>query len=959
MRAAMFRLFTRLAIHHTGVVLGVATLLTALSLWLARDIAVKTHFKDLLGEQDPIAQRLTYLQSNFPGLSSVRVLIEGRDPERLLEVGRALEERLRANPEQVRDVGLERPVDFFLDHGLLYLEEEDLRFATSVFAEHEDQLTALLRDPSTLGALRLIDTTLAEQSRPAGAVLSLQTQVVAGLDLSNPTAAPRVVLQNQVDTRPVVGRFHRELIDAMRDTPLPGSTADVLTTLRGTTLLLDALADVLEQGDRLTDAEFGARADALRQLMEARMSLDTSRHAFSPNRDALLVDVIAAENIMNVVQARPFLAWLEGEVAQIQNAHGDVQLGLAGIPVLITQESDAILDNFVLVTVLGFLGILAVFIIGFERVGLPSLSAIPLVMGTAWTFGLIGVFRGEITLFALAFPVLLFGLGIDFAIHILSSYSAQRSAGRDPEGALQGTFDTIGPGLLTGALTTAVAFLIMLGADFYGLQDMGFTAGVGVLMALLSMLTVLPALVVAWDRRAAGRGEVLPQVPFRFLRPVGEAVQRSRYLLLAGFLVASIALAYTAKDVRLDRNYLNMLPEGLPGAETQARVLELYGAGTDVVAFYAADLEEAERIRVAAEASPMVGEVLSPSALLPRGVEQKQEAISALAEVVTRLAAVQPQEAHRYDAADIAAMKEHLASLKVSALQLSVLASTLYGPEVQEACGELREAITRLDRRADPSVAPRLQRLDGLLRERLTHERDRLVTMTQNRALTLDQLPPALLDQVRGRDGQLLVVVRARGNVWDEEVRAAFLSDLARISPNHAGIISAWDQGVGSLVGELPRVFAWTCVAVALLVFIDLRSPRQTVLALTPLVVSLLWTLGLVGWLGRSFNIISVVSLPLLVGIGIDNATHLMHRIRHDRALGPALEHSGKPLLLTSLTTAIGFGSLMLSIHPGLFGLGLATSVGMGFSLLISMLLLPALVAIFDEELLRQPEERP
>jgi hypothetical protein len=104
------------------------------------------------------------------------------------------------------------------------------------------------------------------------------------------------------------------------------------------------------------------------------------------------------------------------------------------------------------------------------------------------------------------------------------------------------------------------------------------------------------------------------------------------------------------------------------------------------------------------------------------------------------------------------------------------------------------------------------------------------------------------------------------------------------------------------------------------------------------------------GILGIPFNIISIMALPLIVGIGIDDGVHVYHRIRKEGALGPALLHSGKAVTLTSLTTGIGFGSLLLSVHRGFYALGFVTLTGVICCLVISILLLPALVAIFDPE---------
>ncbi|MCB9794620.1 MAG: MMPL family transporter [Alphaproteobacteria bacterium] len=955
LRERFFDLLARLAARHALAVLLVSCALTALSVAVASGIEIRTNFKDLLGPGDPVSERMGRLEEQFVAASSVRLLLEGNDPERLVAAGQALTERLEAKPEKVRQVWFELPVDFFMEHGLLFLQPDDLRLLASGVREREPQVRRLLADPSTLGLLGLLDEMMQDLARPASSVATVNARMFGELDLAQQRGnAADVGLS--LRTAPLADQLHREMVATVRPLPLPGSKEEALSGLQAMNALLTLVADVLDQGERLSEEEFAARARALRDLSGARLGMPTSRYVLSEAGDALLIDVAANEAILNNDVAGPFINWLEGEMDAVRVAYPDVEVSVTGLPVLLKQESDALLDNFILVSLLGFLGIIAVFIIGFERVGLPSLSAVPLVMGTCWTFGIITAARGGLTLFSLTFPVLLFGIGVDFAIHLLAGYAEQRRTVDDPEQALRQAFDKVGAGLLTGALTTAMAFLVLTTAAFYGLQDMGFTAGVGVLTALIAMLTVLPAIVVLYDRRQQARGELLPDVPFPFLEPLGELLVRQRYPVMAAFLVVSLVFAYYAPTVGMDENYVHQLPEGLPAVVAQEQVMERFGVSNEMVAFIADDLDEVDRISAAAERSPSVSEVVSVAQYIPDRQAEKAEHIAVLRELLQEMAPEAQEPPPSWDAEDIEALRDHLASVKVSALQLSALAATLYDAEVQDEVGALRDLINRIGARADLASAERLRRLDSLLAGEITDNYALLVRATQHETLTPEDLPPALLNLLRGADGSWVVMVRGSGDVWDSAFRHQLLDDLRRIDPENVGMISAWDRGLGMLLSELPRMFLWTSVVVFLLVLFDVRSLRAAALTCTPLALGLVWTVGILGVLGLPFTMLSVISIPLLVGIGIDSGVHVYHRIHQEHSISRGLMLSGKPVLLTSMTTTIGFGSLLLSVHPGFRGLGLATAIGILSCLLISLLLLPAMVAIFDEGIEREEE---
>jgi len=949
-RERLFYALAALAARRSGAVLVVATVLTLLALILASRLEIKTSFKDTLGPDDPVAQQQTYLEQNFPGVNTVMVVIEGAEPERLVEVARALEAGFLERPDQVRSVYLEQPLDFFVSHGLLYQPLDDLRVLDATAAEWEDTFAHVLADPSLPGMTALIERVAEQRAGGAGAAAAISSRVFGRpLVGQGPWGGMGAEMGVQIDASPVRERVRQQVVDTLRELPLPQSNDSAAAFIGTADGALRLIADVLDEGERLAPGDFEDRMRALRETdYRALMGAAGERYRISPDGGMLLMEVSGANDLGKIEAALPFIDTLKEIIADTVRGAPDVEVTLTGFPVMIQEENSALIDNFALVTVLGFIGVLAVFVIGFERVGLPSLAGVPLLMGTAWTFGLQTLVYGDITLFSLAFPVLLLGVGVDFAIHLLSGYAERRREGLDPEAALRGTYDRIGAGLLTGGITTAAAFLVLMASSYYGLRTMGFTAGVGVMMALVAMCTVLPALVVRFDARASKREELLPDVPFVFLGRLAGTIQRLRYPALALFLGLTVTLAYHATSVELDTNYMNILPQELPSLQSQDAILERFGLSNDTVTLLAEDLEDAERIRAGAEGLSTVAEVFSASALIPADQDAKRPLIEALGARLERLTPDTPPPEHPYDAAEIRALEDRFALVKGSLLEYSLLSSALYGPDVQAGVGALRDLINRVDRRLAPASAHRLRYLDGLLAGAIDREVDALREMTSNTAIAEADLPPAILERLRGEDGAWIVMVRANGNVWNDHFRLTFLDELEGLGAPIVGMVPSIHHMMRTLLREIPRMTGLIFAVVVILVMVDLKSFRGMMLALTPLVVGLIWTLGVMGLFGVPFNVISVIAVPLIVGIGIDDGVHLYHRIRKERALAPAMTHSGKAIILTSLTTSIGFGSLMLSIHPGFFSLGLVTTLGILSCLVVSLFLLPALVAIFD-----------
>jgi predicted RND superfamily exporter protein len=131
---------------------------------------------------------------------------------------------------------------------------------------------------------------------------------------------------------------------------------------------------------------------------------------------------------------------------------------------------------------------------------------------------------------------------------------------------------------------------------------------------------------------------------------------------------------------------------------------------------------------------------------------------------------------------------------------------------------------------------------------------------------------------------------------------------------------------------------------VLVLLFLHFRHPRWVGMALTPLLSGVAYMLGASALLGLDLNPANAVAIPLILGIGIDDGIHIVHRYQERRDVGIAVELTGRAVIMTSLTTMVGFGSLSTSHFPALVSLGQLALLGIGSCLLTSLLLLPSLL---------------
>ncbi|SVD64743.1 uncharacterized protein METZ01_LOCUS417597, partial [marine metagenome] len=131
-------------------------------------------------------------------------------------------------------------------------------------------------------------------------------------------------------------------------------------------------------------------------------------------------------------------------------------------------------------------------------------------------------------------------------------------------------------------------------------------------------------------------------------------------------------------------------------------------------------------------------------------------------------------------------------------------------------------------------------------------------------------------------------------------------------------------------------------------IFISFGNIRATLIVLLPVVVGSVWTVGVMGLMKVSFNLANLVILPLIIGIGVVNGVHMVHRYREetDKSVNILSRSTGKGVVLSSLTTMIGFGSLMIADYQGIYSLGLVLTLGVGCCLIASITVLPSILRL-------------
>ncbi len=641
-------------------------------------------------------------------------------------------------------------------------------------------------------------------------------------------------------------------------------------------------------------------------------------------------------------------------VAQTRPDYPGVEFGVTGLPVLETDEMSAADHDTRMASWLAIAGVSVLFLLVYRGIWYPLLTVATLLLGTAWAMGWLTLTVGHLNILSATFAVMLIGMG-DYGVLWVMRYEQARQRGADVRSALLHTTTHVAIGNLTAASTLALAFFAAMFADFQAVAELGWIAGCGVLLCAFACFTILPALLVLFDRRKLEAGENQePRSVLPFARSkdawLPRLAPRAGWVAFAG-LALTVALGYCAwRGVTYDHNLLHMQARDLDSVKWELTLID-YTAGANWHAVsYTSTPKEALDLKARYEQLPEVARVVEVASLVPADQDAK---LALLTDIRQRLSHL-PERGK---------VIEHLTPQSEDLLsRLSNLAERL-SPLAPSACNakgdpstllaDLLDSVRNLHRQLTlvpaSTVEPRLQVFEQHLCGDLAEDLHRLREVATPEPIALADLPPDLRDRYVGRSGKWLLRVFAKESLWEFPQLEQFTQRIHAIDPSATGKPFGTVEGLKAMKNGLQRAGIYAFLVIVAVLWIDFRSWKRTAVAVAPLVLAVVLSLGILGLFSIPLNPANMIAFPLILGVGVDNGVHILHdyllrRREHGSTISYAI---GRGVLVKALTSMIGFGTLMIASERGLAGLGLILTLGVGCSMLTALVFLPAVLHLW------------
>lgn len=762
------------------------------------------------------------------------------------------------------------------------------------------------------------------------------------------------------------------------------SEAEAVAGLNELARMVDAMAQVL--GTPLDEpVDFGRLMNGTDAMGWQYFVSDNGRHFYIRVSPVLETGTISA--------AERAIAETRAIISEVSARHPEVEVGLTGVEVVEADETQVAMVDSTISSVVAAIIISALLILAFHSWRLPLIAMVSLLVGIAWSFGFVTVSIGHLQVLSVVFAVILLGLGIAFGIHLASRFEMVRHAYPDTtEGfmaAMRDAFLTMGPGIITGAVTTAAAFAAVMFNDFKGLAEMGAIAAGGIMLCLVAMLTLFPALLRRYERR---HRHIFPVAKRKFIVfDVRWVMPFARHPIatLIGLAIVTAAAAVSASQIRFDYNLLNLVPQGVSSVEWQARLINDGGRTLWYAVSIVDDMDEARRLAEQYRRLDVVDDVGGVGLLFPKDEAEKLELIrqtrAALEPALT--AAVQgqpvpgatpseqpgspalPGQLESPPASGVPGQTPHLAEQPQLIQQMTAVrtfftfarlapanqrppAAILAAMDgVSQAIGRAVAAISDLPRDEQEQRIARLRSAWGAWRQ----ENARLIDAAlSTQPLTIEALPESIRGMYHNAE-QGVYALEIYPNLppgqtdpLEPVFLRRFVEALQQIDPEVTGASPQFHLS-GDLIWDSYRLAGLLAIAaVFVLVLLDFGSIWDALLSLAPVVIGFVWALGIMRLVGLDLNPANIIVLPLVFGMGVDSGVHIIHRYRQDPVQRPLglTAGTGKAITITTLTAIIGFASMIPARHLGIRSLGITLSLSLAMVLLACWVLMPAWLEI-------------
>ncbi len=605
-------------------------------------------------------------------------------------------------------------------------------------------------------------------------------------------------------------------------------------------------------------------------------------------------------------------------------AHG-VKVRMTGETPLADEEFASLKDKAWLVTSAMLAAVFLMLWLATRSFRMLACILITTIAGLIMTMGLGLAAVGRFNLISVAFIPLFVGLGIDFGIQLMVRFRAERLEKLAVATAMERAARHIGGSIAVAAGAIALGFFAFLPTSYVGVSELGVIAGLGMAIALILTMTLLPALV-----QLLHPPEQDLKVGYAWFAPVDRYLVEHRRVVLGAFGVSVLVSIALLPLVKFDFNPMHLRNPKSEAISTLNDLMHDPENTPNAIDVLRPSLAQADQVAAKLSKLPEVDQAITLSSFVP----EDQPAKLALIQDASLLldTAVNP-----IDSKPAPSDAETVQGLGAAAKALRDLPA---GP--RPAAADAARLAMALDKLAAAPPAVRARAAETLTAP-LAALLDQIRNMLAAQPVTLQSLPPDIVRNWLAPDGQARAQVFPKGDSNDNRVLVRFAKAVQAVAPDASGGPISIQEAASTIASAFIEAGILSLIAVALLLYAKLRSIKEVAFTLAPVVLSGFLTLATCVVIGQPINFANIIAFPLLFGVGV--AFHIYFVMAWRSGETNLLQSSlARAVLFSALTTGVAFGSLWLSSHPGTASMGKILMISIVWTLVCALLFEPALL---------------
>ena len=859
--------------------------------------------RDVLVSGDQRLIRLSReFDKQFGSRDNLVVVVENSNLTRSIQFVEALAQELRKYPEEFRDLFYRFDPEKFKKWALLYVDQNQLQELKKKLQEHRPEIEALAADPRLYRFFLVL---------------------------------------NEEITRASIGHFFTGFLEEKPEGKFP-DLAFLEATLKQMELFLEGRDSYTSPLENIFPGAFSA--------------INETGYFLTENDKYLLFLVTSQEN--GYTSTEKCLARLRQVIAEVKTRFPGIQVGVTGPGALETDEMTSAMADVGLASWVSLLSQTLLIVWFFRSLKRALVQGLVLFMGLCWTFGVATLVVGHLNILSIVFGPLLLGIAVDFGIHWYSRFEEEQGDLPAPSGEnWECTMRQATQGIFYAALTAVVSVLPLIFTGFKGLAELGLIITLGIGLHIFLSLGFLPAL-AAVTERCHHQPEPGPEPepeggcgchPEPFL-----AIKWRHPLVIVclGVLVTIIG-GVSLWHVPFDLNPLHLQNPKTESVVWELKLIKESKYSTSYGTMMVCDLKELPGTIETLKKLDTISQVESILSFLPSQVAAKQPLIQELQPVINEV---------NFDAASPPPSKpgELRPILGRIYFKLSQAEESDWEPQdlpvleqVKEVNRHLVRLISLLESVEDSRIASRLAAFE---KEFMADLQDKWELLKTNlkwawKPPVINDLPLEVRERFISKSGNYLIRAFPAQDIWNPQPLSRFVRELQSVDPEVVGDPVLLYTFTLSFRNACLWAAGMSMLGITIMMIFLLRSVRLTVLALIPLMVGTALTVSLMWLLEVPFNQANVLFLPLILGEGVEYGIVILARWQMEESAReitlPA--STAKGVMLAALTTAVGFGSLMISGHRGTFSLGLLSTIGSLSVLLAALSILPAFLRLLRE----------